>query len=201
MPIRRYRYALLAVAGLAGLAAVAGPRLRVPRTQGPLRHEAYVWQREWTPAVNAAVRDAAPRLSGLVALGAEIAWRRGRIEIARVALDPARLAGAGVALRIGPYPGPFAADDAVTRRIADLADSLVAELHPHELQIDFDCAESQLDGYRLWVEAIRRHVAPTPTVVTALPSWLDRPGFGNNRRREPPPSRHWRQDRASATTE
>jgi len=30
-----------------------------------------------------------------------------------------------------------------------------------ELQLDFDCAESKLDGYRVWVEAIRSRLAPT----------------------------------------
>ena len=46
-----------------------------------------------------------------------------------------------------------------------------------ELQIDFDCAESKLDGYRVWVEAIQRRVAPLPVTITALPSWLDARAF------------------------
>jgi hypothetical protein len=46
-----------------------------------------------------------------------------------------------------------------------------------ELQIDFDCAESKLDGYRIWVEAIKRRVAPVPVTITALPAWLKRSAF------------------------
>ena len=47
-----------------------------------------------------------------------------------------------------------------------------------ELQIDFDCAASKLEGYRTWVNAIRRRIAPVPVVITALPNWLDRKAFG-----------------------
>lgn len=48
-----------------------------------------------------------------------------------------------------------------------------AGLEPAELQIDFDCAESKLDGYRVWVEAVRRQISPTTVTITALPCWLN----------------------------
>ncbi len=47
-----------------------------------------------------------------------------------------------------------------------------------ELQIDFDCPESKLDGYRQWVAAIQDAVRPVPVVITALPCWLGRDAFG-----------------------
>jgi len=50
-------------------------------------------------------------------------------------------------------------------------------LVPAELQIDFDCAESKLAGYRQWVTAIKAKVAPVPVTITALPCWLDRRAF------------------------
>ena len=46
-----------------------------------------------------------------------------------------------------------------------------------ELQIDFDCAESKLDGYRIWIEAFRKKLAPVRIVITALPSWLEQAAF------------------------
>jgi hypothetical protein len=66
--------------------------------------------------------------------------------------------------------------------LCDLASSLVAQARTNhvnlsELQIDFDCAESKLDGYRVWVEAIKKRVAPLPVTITALPSWLDSRAF------------------------
>src|SRR5262249_38599545 len=36
---------------------------------------------------------------------------------------------------------------------------------------------SKLDGYRSWVEQIRNRIRPTRLVITALPTWLDRPEF------------------------
>ena len=46
-----------------------------------------------------------------------------------------------------------------------------------EFQIDFDCAASKLDGYRIWVETIRKKITPTPLTITTLPSWLKEPAF------------------------
>jgi hypothetical protein len=47
------------------------------------------------------------------------------------------------------------------------------QIVPRELQIDFDCAESKLDGYQVWVEAIKYKISPVPVTITALPSWLN----------------------------
>jgi hypothetical protein len=115
-----------------------------------------------------------------------------------------RVPAVGLALRIGAYAGPFTAPpelrgndgaqevtrptnplsegDAITLFLAELAASLVAEARSNhvnlsELQIDFDCAESKLDGYRVWLTAIQRRVAPLPVTITVLPSWLDARAF------------------------
>jgi len=58
-----------------------------------------------------------------------------------------------------------------------IASARTAGLQAAELQIDFDCAESRLDGYKTWVQAFKRSVADTPVVITALPSWLNRKAF------------------------
>ncbi|HEX3628724.1 MAG TPA: DUF3142 domain-containing protein [Verrucomicrobiae bacterium] len=50
---------------------------------------------------------------------------------------------------------------------------------PAELQVDFDCAQSKLDGYRLWISTIRRAITPVPVVITVLPSWLNESSFPN----------------------
>lgn len=142
-----------------------------------IRQEAYVWQRNWDAAVADAIREAAPTLDGLVALGAEVVWRDGQHHIVRVPVSwpVMRAAGkpAGIALRIGAYRGAFDKD---TGWLTGLAAELVAE-RPAELQIDFDCAASKLDGYRHWIAAIRHRVSPVPVTITVLPAWLDQPGF------------------------
>ena len=150
--------------------------------------------------------------SALAVLKAEVSWKDKKPQVTRVAVDYAALTKtqrpAGIALRIGPYAGPFggapisdparsakpqnhagsetgapsAPGRAVTSFLCDLAASLVGEARSNhvnlsELQIDFDCAESKLDGYRVWVEAIQHRVAPLPVTITALPSWLDSRAF------------------------
>ena len=148
----------------------------------PLRHETYIWQRAWTDPVRAAIAEASPKIDGFCALGGEVSWQQGHPHVLHVPVDwPAlRRAGKpfGVALRIGAYNGPFTATGEVTQALADLAAMLVKEAgQPMELQLDFDCAASKLDGYRVWVAALRQRIAPVPLVVTVLPSWMDSKGF------------------------
>ena len=157
---------------------------------GPDRHslsqDAYVWQRDWNQGVRDAIAGHGSNFERLVALKAEVTWRKKQPELIEVPLDYATLkksgAHIGLALRIGPYSGPFFPGDRATAYLAALAADLIREARtngckPKELQIDFDCAQSKLDGYRVWVAAIRRSIAPVPVVITALPSWLNEPSF------------------------
>jgi hypothetical protein len=151
-----------------------------------LRREAYVWQRAWTTAVTNTVAIRAPSLDGLVVLQAEVTWTADPPRCARATLDYALLASlrhpVGLALRVGGFAETFAPGDAHTAYLATLAKTLVTEagaqgLQPSELQLDFDCAESKLASYRVWLKAIRQAVAPLPVHFTALPSWLKRSEF------------------------
>lgn len=182
---RRAAIASVACAAVFGIGLLLGPRLG-RRASGPMTQDAYLWQRAWTEPVVSAVHQQGTNFSMLVALNAEVTWERGRPAVARVPVDHEALQGCGrpvgLALRIGPYAGPFSREDATAKWLGELAASIVTEataqgVRPAELQIDFDCAESKLEGYRLWVEGIREAVAPVPVVITALPSWLDRRAF------------------------
>jgi len=152
----------------------------------PLPHDVYVWQRAWNESVREAVANHATNFQSLVVLGAEVSWKDKQPQVTRVAVNYESLRAAGrpvgLALRIGPTAGPFRSNDAVSLALTSLAKSLIAEaitnrLRPVELQLDFDCAESKLDGYRVWVEMIRRQIAPVPLIITTLPSWLKQPDF------------------------
>jgi hypothetical protein len=140
----------------------------------------YVWQRTWGPSVKESIAQHAPETAGLVVLAAEVSWDSGRPQVARVPVDY-RSTGqskVGLALRIGPFSGPFAEADETARFIAGLAADIVAEsraagCEPAELQIDFDCATSKLAGYQCWVRAVAARVAPTPVTITVLPSWMN----------------------------
>ena len=164
------------------------------RASGPLPQDAYVWQRIWTEAVAQAV-EGAPAQSGgrireIVPLAAEVVFRNGQPSAIRPALSFNSLKTApacGLALRIGPFAGPFVRDDSQCKHLQALACSLVSDARKAgcpvaELQIDFDCAESKLAGYGVWVAAIRDSLQtladPVPVSITVLPSWMDRAEFG-----------------------
>ncbi len=177
---------LFLVFGLAIALTVGFWPKAVERRAGVMPQEAYVWQRAWNEPVRAAVKQAAPEMERFTVLAAEIAWVKGQPKLTRVEPDWASLKGSGkgvgLALRIGAYGGPFEREGKFTKGLGDLAASLVAQarsqgVEPAEVQLDFDCAEAKLAGYRVWVEALRDRLKPMPLTITALPSWLDRREF------------------------
>ena len=98
------------------------------RVTGALQHEVYVWQRAWTQPVRSAISDHGTNFTALTVLKAEVSWQDKRPQVARVALDYPALAKTrrpvGIALRIGPYSGPFTTNDSITVFLAELAASL-----------------------------------------------------------------------------
>jgi hypothetical protein len=179
---RRVLFFLISIALVLALATLLLPfRRGAAQPARPMSQQAYVWQRAWTPAVREAVEASGKDVAGYTVLAAEVSFGSGHLEVARVSPDWAALERSeqpvGVALRIGPYHGHFAPTDITAKRLVELSTLLLTEarrsgVQPSELQIDFDCAESKLDGYQLWLESIRAAIAPTPLTFTALPSWL-----------------------------
>jgi hypothetical protein len=151
-----------------------------------LPQDVYLWQRAWTEPVLKSLAEHGESFTTIVVLNAEVTWNGGKPQLVQIPINYQALAqtkrGIGLALRVGPYSGPFGRTDPAAVCLSDLAAKLVAEcraagIKPSELQIDFDCAASKLDGYRVWVDMVRERVAPVPTLITALPSWLDRAEF------------------------
>ncbi|HZJ13444.1 MAG TPA: DUF3142 domain-containing protein [Chthoniobacteraceae bacterium] len=148
--------------------------------------EIYVWQRVWNEQVEAALLTARDAAAGFAVLTAEIDVREQETKIVRPNVSFAALKSSGrpiaLAIRVDPFAGPFRAHDRVAQAIVKLARDEVArarshEFKVHELQIDFDCGEAKLDGYRTWLKEIRAAVRPLPVVPTVLPSWLKRREF------------------------
>jgi len=171
------RWFVLAVVSIFASAAMAG---------GALSHQAYVWQRDWTPVVSEAVAAHATNFTEVAVLVAEVSWKKKIPQITRASVDFSTLAKLacpiGLVLRIGPVKGELATNLPVVNFLTDLAASLVAEARknqvtPVELQIDFDCATSKLDDYRAWLSVVQKQLAPLPVTITALPSWLESPAF------------------------
>ena len=154
----------------------------VSTVQAAWTQEIYVWQRQNGPDVTASLENFRTFADGFPILAAEVAWTSGGPpKIIRPPRDYAQLARLqrpfGLVLRVGSYAGSFSTDASATKTLTALVRSLLAEaraggLTASELQVDFDCAESKLDGYRLWLEALHRAAEGTPIVFTALPAWL-----------------------------
>lgn len=164
----------------------SGCRRHDPWPPDPLIQRGYLWQREWTPAVADAAIQAESKMDGLVILGAEIHWRGATPQTIRASIPWDALKKAkkpcAIALRVAPFGGPFGSDDGPMRTIMEVAKSLLFEAKSHgvnvnEFQLDFDCAQKKLAGYRVWLRALRPAVAPMPLVITTLPSWLKEPEF------------------------
>lgn len=178
--------AVLAAATAVCVAVYCWINPSLPLDSGPFPQQAYVWQRAWTTAVKESVLDHAKAFDRLIVLGADVTWQNGKPHAAAAEIDWDTLKEAnrptGLALRIGPYSGPFAQGGEPMATLASIAAGLVAQarkhrIEPEELQIDFDCPQSRLDGYAVWIGAFRQAVGPTPVTITALPSWLDGSGF------------------------
>ncbi|MGB8168281.1 MAG: DUF3142 domain-containing protein [Chthoniobacteraceae bacterium] len=163
-----------------GSALLLGGCGKIPRDASPLPQRAYLWQREWTPEIATKVREASPRLDGLVVLGADFSWKDGQARVLRPALDWAALREGGKPVGIAMRIDPSAAEK--TSRCAEIARSLIAEAATHgiacaEFQVDFDCPDRKLAQYRMWLRTVREAVRPVRFVITALPSWLDEREF------------------------
>jgi hypothetical protein len=151
-----------------------------PRAHGPLRQEAYVWQRSWSPAVRESIAQAGG-FAELAVLAAEVDFEERPPEVTRIPLDAAALKGfgkpVGVALRVQAFPGRFADDPAKARFLEARVRGLAAEARAKgiplaEIQIDYDCPELKLDDYRGILPSLRRAARPVKLTFTALPTWM-----------------------------
>ncbi|HEX4966868.1 MAG TPA: DUF3142 domain-containing protein [Thermoanaerobaculia bacterium] len=151
-----------------------------PPVHGPLRQEAYVWQRAWSPAVRDSLGQA-KELAGVVVLAAEVDLRSRAPEVVRVPLDAEALKGlgrpVGVAVRVHAFPGRFVDDPKMIRNLQDLVRGVAGEAKAKgialsEIQMDYDCPQSKLADYQGFLSALRTVTAPVPLTLTALPAWL-----------------------------
>jgi Protein of unknown function (DUF3142) len=186
IPRRQYAFSRVQYRALIILAAALFASCRPQSSDTPLVQRGYLWQRNWTRAVAAAVTDADRQMDGVVVLGAEIQWNAGRPSPIRTNLSWQTLKSlkkpVALALRVAPYPGPFVEHDLAATTIVNEATALIQEAETHrlnlsELQLDFDCSQRKLAGYEIWVHEVRTAIRPTKLVLTALPAWLNERDF------------------------
>jgi hypothetical protein len=163
---------------------------RPPRHSVSITQDAYIWQRDWNASVKAAATEQRSQFHQFVVLAAEVSPQANPVKTVEVRPNYASLLQAnpkiGLAIRVGFMASSVVFDSrsAQTKAVIKAAKNAIANasaagLSVTELQIDFDCPELELGLYHSWVEVIKPAVAPTPVVITALPSWLRHPEFAD----------------------
>jgi hypothetical protein len=177
---------LVAAIALVIACTIGGCRRGLDEVGGPIPQIGYLWQRDWTPAVIDSVSEAERHMDGIAVLGAEIVWMNKKPQVVEASVAWNRLGRmskpVSIALRIAPYPGPFEGRGEAAEAIVSTSRKLVEKARANGVklaafQIDFDCAQKNLAGYRIWLDLVRSVVRPVAMIVTTLPAWLDEPEF------------------------
>ena len=144
-------------------------------TPAPLTHEAYVWQRDWSPALSEALTHAPPEFGALRVLARERSGdRRTPVD---VAVDVEALARSGrevvAVLRVD---GTAPLDGISLQEVAAHARAWKARgVRVRGIEVDHDCATSALAGYADWLARERALVKDLTLSITALPTWASSP--------------------------
>lgn len=159
---------------LAALALLIGCE---PKNATPLDQQLYIWQRQWTPAHDAALTDSHADFSTLRVLALQAfpraGWSRARISPALLKADGRPLIAV---IRLdGQLPSLNQAE--VTAQIQQvLADWQGQGLIVSGVEIDHDAGIGRLPAYQKFLAGLRTVLPATmPLSITALPAWLDSP--------------------------
>jgi hypothetical protein len=151
----------------------------VRSTSGPDRiaHDAYIWQRHWTPALTRAIDANADLFGTWHVLAADIA-ASGQITNAQVNWAQVR-ANAHPVVPVIRIEGQIAAET-MHRLVASIV-AVLATLPVsvrRRLEVDHDSATARLAGYARFLTELRAALgAGTVLSITVLPTWLFAPAF------------------------
>jgi len=147
----------------------------------PFTHEAYVWQRQWSAPLAAALGEARDDFAAwrVLVLQSRADGGLDAIAIDREALRAAGRPVVAVARLAGAYPE--APPTTLAPRLAAIAAALEADgIAVAGLEVDHDCATNRLAGYARWLGELRRALPPGRRLsITALPAWLDGAGLAD----------------------
>ena len=157
---------VLAIATMAATFSVA-----CGRAPAPLSHDAYIWQRQWTPAVREALSGSTDLVRDWRVLVAQ-ADRHGAFHTFAPDREALARSGRPVVLVVR-IDGRLTSFDA--RVLADRIVALTAGWPSAQLagiEIDYDCPTSRLPAYSDFLSTLRPRLGALPLSITALPTWL-----------------------------
>jgi len=163
------------VALLLCLVGLSQSTLPTGTPSAPLLHDAYIWQRAWTPRVIAAVERSADLVRAWRVLIAE-ADSRGRwvkVAVPWEALQATRRPVVAVVRIDGRL------DEARTTALLDqIAEAIAAQPAVSGVEIDYDCPTSKLSAYSRFLAALKTRLpASLKLSITALPTWMNSPAL------------------------
>lgn len=142
-----------------------------------LSNDAYVWQRQWTPAVQEALSGGADAVQAWRVLIAEMS-ADGRWFDAAPDLNALAAARRPVVMvwRLDGRVDALNAEGTATRIAAARQAWRHAGITVAGVEIDYDCATSKLPAYRDFLAALKSRLGPDSALsITALPTWLNSP--------------------------
>jgi hypothetical protein len=145
----------------------------------PFDHQAYIWQRQWTPALAAAIDAMRGDFTGWRVLAAE-SDAAGNLQAASPQFDLLARSGKPVVavLRLdGSRPPPSV--QALAQRIETIASVWRgAGVNLVGIEIDHDCATAQLGAYADLLAQLRARLPGKLALsITALPTWIGSPAL------------------------
>ena len=141
----------------------------------PLDQQLYIWQRQWTPAHEAALRDSHNDFSTLRVLALQAfpnaGWSRARIDARLLKADGRALIAV---IRLDGQLKSLDQDQVTAQILQVLADWQAQGLTLSGVEIDHDAGNARLPAYAEFLKHLRSAL-PTniPLSITALPAWLD----------------------------
>ncbi|MFP2909066.1 DUF3142 domain-containing protein [Pyxidicoccus sp. 3LFB2] len=141
----------------------------------PLTHEAYVWQRDWSPELSRALGEVPAELGALRVLARE---RSGPSRTpVDVAVDVGALARSGrEVVAVMRVDGTAPLDGISLQEVALHARAWKARgVRVRGIEVDHDCATAALAGYADWLKRERASIEDLQLSITALPTWASSP--------------------------
>jgi len=140
----------------------------------PLDQQLYVWQRQWTPAHTAALRDSRDDFSTLRVLALQAfpnaGWRRARIDAQLLQADGRPLIAV---IRLDGQLKSLDQDQVTAQILQVLADWQTQGLTLSGVEIDHDAGNARLPAYAEFLKHLRSALPTSlPLSITALPAWL-----------------------------
>lgn len=145
-----------------------------PQNAPPLDQQLYIWQRQWTPAHDAALRNSHADFSTLRVLALQAfpnaGWHRARINAPLLKADGRPLIAV---IRLDGQLKSLDQDQVTTQIVQVLADWQAQGLSLSGVEIDHDAGNARLPAYAEFLTHLRAALpAHMALSITALPAWL-----------------------------